>query len=130
MRTLEDEAVQQLLQKKDRRGRPRKFPIEETGLTIKGIRVNGTVKQRKKKDTEIYHSNGQRIAKRERGRPRKTLISHASPISDSGSSILSATSVQYLPPPHLEGRDYRPQGAYHPQLHPPPGDNNQFSSSS
>ncbi|CUM46835.1 unnamed protein product [Debaryomyces fabryi] len=127
MRTLEDEAVQQLLQKKDRRGRPRKFPIEETGLTIKGIRVNGTVKQRKKKDTEIYHSNGQRIAKRERGRPRKTLISPASPISDSGSSILSVTSVPYLPPPHLEGRDYRPQATYHSQIHPLPGDNTQLN---
>lgn len=41
MRNLGDEAVQQLLKKKDRRGRPRKFPVEETGVTIKGIRING-----------------------------------------------------------------------------------------
>lgn len=130
MRTLEDEAVQQLLQKKDRRGRPRKFPIEQTGLTIKGIRVNGTVKQRKKKEAELFHSNGQRIAKRERGRPRKTLLSSASPGSDSGSSILSSASVPFLPPPHLEGRDYRPQGTFHhSQLHQHQ-DDNQFNGSS
>lgn len=131
MRTLEDKAVQQLLQKKDKRGRPRKFPIEQTGLTIKGIRVNGTAKQRKKKAAELFHSNGQRIAKRERGRPRKTLLSSASPGSDSGSSILSSASVPYLPPPHLEGRDYRPQGTFHhSQLHQLQDDNPQFNGSS
>lgn len=48
MRKLEDDAVQELLLKKDKRGRPRKFPIEQTGLTIKGIRVNGVSKHKKK----------------------------------------------------------------------------------
>lgn len=42
LRKFEDEAVQQLLLKKDKRGRPRKFPVEQTGVTIKGIRVNGS----------------------------------------------------------------------------------------
>lgn len=71
LRTLGDGAVQDLLQKKDRRGRPRKFPVEQTGLTIKGIRVNGTMKQRRKKDEELFHSQLGRVAKRERGRPKK-----------------------------------------------------------
>lgn len=42
LRSLEDETVKNLIKKKDRRGRPRKFPVEQTGITIKGIRVNGT----------------------------------------------------------------------------------------
>lgn len=71
MRTLGDDAVQQLLQKKDRRGRPRKFPVEQTGVTIKGIRVNGTLKQRRKKEDEMFHSQLGRVVKRERGRPKK-----------------------------------------------------------
>lgn len=63
LRSLEDDAVKQLIQKKDRRGRPRKFPIEETGITIKGIRVNGRGKLNRQstenpkniKHTEISH---------------------------------------------------------------------------
>lgn len=46
LRNLDDDAVKQLLQKKDRRGRPRKFPVEQTGITIKGIRVNGNKKKK------------------------------------------------------------------------------------
>jgi predicted type IV restriction endonuclease len=46
LRKLDDDAVKQLMQKKDRRGRPRKFPVEQTGLTIKGIRVNGNRKKK------------------------------------------------------------------------------------
>lgn len=71
LRLLEDEAVQELILKKDRRGRPRKFPIEETGLTIKGIRVNGVIKHRKRKS----HSEALdgKSVKRERGRPKKIL---------------------------------------------------------
>lgn len=49
LRSFEDDAVQELLQKKDKRGRPRKFPIEQTGVTIKGIRVNGNSKHKVKK---------------------------------------------------------------------------------
>ncbi|KAK6465212.1 hypothetical protein DFJ63DRAFT_316448 [Scheffersomyces coipomensis] len=47
LRTLSDPSVQNLIQKKDRRGRPRKFPVEQTGVTIKGIRVNGSIKTTK-----------------------------------------------------------------------------------
>lgn len=46
LRKLDDDAVKQLLTKKDRRGRPRKFPVEQTGLTIRGIRVNGVKKKK------------------------------------------------------------------------------------
>jgi hypothetical protein len=53
---MDDEAVKELLKRKDRRGRPRKFPIEETGLTIKGIRVNGVTKNRKAKSGNMYAS--------------------------------------------------------------------------
>lgn len=37
-----DSELKELLKKKDRRGRPRKFPVEETGVTIKGVRINGS----------------------------------------------------------------------------------------
>lgn len=37
-----DVELKELLKKKDRRGRPRKFAIEETGVTIKGVRINGS----------------------------------------------------------------------------------------
>lgn len=100
LRTLEDDAVQQLLQKKDKRGRPRKFPIEQTGLTIKGIRVNGTAKQRKKKNSEL-HSDSQRVAKRERGRPKKTT-STSSLEPHSTSSSLEASSIQDTSPQNLK----------------------------
>lgn len=50
---MDEEEVKELLKRKDRRGRPRKFPIEETGLTIKGIRVNGATKNRRVK-TDLY----------------------------------------------------------------------------
>ena len=69
--------MQNLLQKKDRRGRPRKFPVEQTGVTIKGVRVNGTMKQRRKKDDDMYHSQLGRVVKRERGRPKKVQPSQA-----------------------------------------------------
>ena len=34
-----DSELKELLKKKDRRGRPRKFPVEETGVTIKGLEL-------------------------------------------------------------------------------------------
>ena len=34
-----DTELKELLKKKDRRGRPRKFAIEETGVTIKGLEL-------------------------------------------------------------------------------------------
>ncbi|CUM66325.1 uncharacterized protein PRCAT00003987001 [Priceomyces carsonii] len=71
MRTLEDEEVKKLLQKKDRRGRPRKFPVEQTGLTIKGIRVNGILKQKKRIRDNL--GSGAVAVKKERGRPKKAL---------------------------------------------------------
>lgn len=37
---LGDLDFQQLLKKKDKRGRPRKFPVEQTGITIKGVKIN------------------------------------------------------------------------------------------
>lgn len=55
LRDMDEEEVKELLKRKDRRGRPRKFPIEETGLTIKGIRVNGSSKNRKAK-AEVFIS--------------------------------------------------------------------------
>lgn len=66
--SLNDQAVKQLLEKKDRRGRPRKFPIEQTGVTIKGVRVNGTLKRRKP-STPTLEADG--ITKRKRGRPKR-----------------------------------------------------------
>lgn len=68
--SLDDQAVKQLLEQKDRRGRPRKFPIEQTGVTIKGIRVNGTLKVRKKSSTSTSPSPDQGI-KKKRGRPKR-----------------------------------------------------------
>ena len=101
MRTLNDQAVRQLMQKKDNRGRPRKFPVEHTGLTIKGVRVNGTVKPPKKKKS--VDMDGQKVAKRERGRPRKTLMSSASSSSESaGNYLQSGIAFSHLPPPPLE----------------------------
>ncbi|EDK40990.2 hypothetical protein PGUG_05088 [Meyerozyma guilliermondii ATCC 6260] len=62
LRDMDDEAVKELLKRKDRRGRPRKFPIEETGLTIKGIRVNGVAKNRKaKSDMYVSPTSGPRL---------------------------------------------------------------------
>lgn len=49
LRSYDQNEVRLLLQKKDKRGRPRKFPVEETGLTIKGVRINGA-KRRKHLD--------------------------------------------------------------------------------
>lgn len=46
LRLFDDAAVRLLLKKKDRRGRPRKFPIEQTGVTIKGVRINGSKKRK------------------------------------------------------------------------------------
>lgn len=66
--SLNDVAVKQLLEQKDRRGRPRKFPIEQTGITIKGIRVNGILKSRKK--TPVATGDDQ-APKRKRGRPKR-----------------------------------------------------------
>lgn len=68
--SLNDQTVKQLLEQKDRRGRPRKFPIEQTGVTIKGIRVNGTLKARKKPVLAAYAVPDQ-VVKKKRGRPRR-----------------------------------------------------------
>lgn len=46
LKCYDQDQVKELLQKKDRRGRPRKFPIELTGVTIKGIRINGAKKRK------------------------------------------------------------------------------------
>lgn len=67
---LNDQTVKQLLEQKDRRGRPRKFPIEQTGVTIRGIRVNGTLKARKKPSLTAYALPDQAV-KKKRGRPRR-----------------------------------------------------------
>jgi len=67
--SLNDQTVKQLLEQKDRRGRPRKFPIEQTGVTIKGIRVNGTLKSRKKRSESASPEEG--VQKKKRGRPRR-----------------------------------------------------------
>lgn len=56
--------IRDLMRKKDKRGRPRKFPIEETGMTVKGVRVDG-IKKQKGKPRATGNS------KRPRGRPRK-----------------------------------------------------------
>lgn len=66
LRTLDEKDVQTLLEKKDRRGRPRKFPIEQTGLKIRGIRVNGSLRGKKKPD-----SPDEDKVRKKRGRPRK-----------------------------------------------------------
>ncbi|OVF04689.1 hypothetical protein A9F13_26g00429 [Clavispora lusitaniae] len=65
--SLNDQAVKQLLEKKDRRGRPRKFPIEQTGVTIKGVRVNGSLKRRKPSSPSLDADGN----KRKRGRPKR-----------------------------------------------------------
>lgn len=67
---MNDQALKQLLELKDRRGRPRKFPIEQTGLTIKGIRVNGTMKGRKKVTLVLDPNN---VHKKKRGRPKREV---------------------------------------------------------
>lgn len=75
--SLNDQTVKQLLEHKDRRGRPRKFPIEQTGVTIKGIRVNGSSRTRRK---SIVSPTGEEEKKTlleqkdTRGRPRKYPI--------------------------------------------------------
>lgn len=61
-----DEA-DKLLQKKDKRGRPRKFAIEETGITVKGVRIGGLKHKRKK----IVDNSDPSVIKRPRGRPKK-----------------------------------------------------------
>lgn len=66
--SLNDQTVKQLLEQKDRRGRPRKFPIEQTGITIKGIRVNGTLKSRKRGPAA---ASPDQVTKKKRGRPRR-----------------------------------------------------------
>lgn len=57
--------IQNLLQKKDRRGRPRKFGFEETGITVKGVKVGGI---KKKKLPKVSDDS---VVKKARGRPRK-----------------------------------------------------------
>lgn len=57
--------VQNLLRKKDRRGRPRKFGFEETGITVKGVKVGGIKKKRQPKTSD------ESVVKKARGRPRK-----------------------------------------------------------
>lgn len=69
--SLNDQTVKQLLEQKDRRGRPRKFPIEQTGVTIRGIRVNGTVKSRKRSSNSESLEEG---TKKKRGRPRREQL--------------------------------------------------------
>lgn len=69
--TIKDDVLKDLLKKKDKRGRPRKFPIEETGVTIKGIRVNGSLKARKK--ASALRAKDSKIEKKKRGRPRKVV---------------------------------------------------------
>ncbi|CCE73243.1 Piso0_000272 [Millerozyma farinosa CBS 7064] len=114
LRALDDDSVQELLRKKDKRGRPRKFPMEQTGLTIKGIRVNGTIKQKKRKDSIVIDANGQRIAKKERGRPRK--LAKPENVHQPSAQIPGSQ----LPPPHLDslvGKSRQQQGQVFSQNH-------------
>lgn len=70
LNSLNDIALQQLLEKKDKRGRPRKFPIEKTGLTIRGIRVSGTGRATSSKTLDAV-GDQDKVAKRKRGRPKR-----------------------------------------------------------
>ncbi|PVH17927.1 uncharacterized protein CXQ87_000828 [Candidozyma duobushaemuli] len=74
LKSLNDVAVQQLLEKKDKRGRPRKFPIEKTGLTIRGVRVSGTGRGPSEK-AQVTASNvaadTDKVSKKKRGRPKR-----------------------------------------------------------
>lgn len=65
---LNDQDVKQLLELKDRRGRPRKFPIELTGVTIKGVRVNGSKARSKSVSSP---SPAVEKVKKKRGRPKR-----------------------------------------------------------
>ncbi|KAM9932504.1 hypothetical protein OXX80_007870, partial [Metschnikowia pulcherrima] len=67
--SLNDEEMRQLLSSKDRRGRPRKFPVEQTGITIKGVRVAGSLKGRKKESPVLFDAVNQ-VQKKKRGRPK------------------------------------------------------------
>lgn len=75
LKSLNDVAVQQLLEKKDKRGRPRKFPIEKTGLTIRGVRVSGTGRGPSEKRlpvaTTVLTAEMDKVTKRKRGRPKR-----------------------------------------------------------
>ncbi|OBA23883.1 hypothetical protein METBIDRAFT_30257 [Metschnikowia bicuspidata var. bicuspidata NRRL YB-4993] len=68
--SLNDQEMKQLLELKDRRGRPRKFPVEQTGITIKGVRVNGTMKG-KRKDLVASLNDSDKVQKKRRGRPKR-----------------------------------------------------------
>lgn len=68
---LNDQDLKQLLELKDRRGRPRKFPIELTGVTIKGVRVNGS--KSRSKSVSSPDPGTTKVAKR--GRPKKEKTS-------------------------------------------------------
>ena len=72
LKSLNDVAVQQLLEKKDKRGRPRKFPIEKTGLTIRGVRVSGSgrgpIAEKTLLPTVVEND---KVSKKKRGRPKR-----------------------------------------------------------
>lgn len=68
--SLNDQEMKQLLELKDRRGRPRKFPVEQTGITIKGVRVNGTIKG-KRKESPVPLDSEDKVQKKRRGRPKR-----------------------------------------------------------
>lgn len=73
-RRIDDEAVRQLILKRDRRGRPRKYAEEETGVTIQGIRVNGQRKIAKVKAAPVSKSSeNSGLPKRRGRRPRKVI---------------------------------------------------------
>ncbi|EGV61933.1 hypothetical protein PSN45_000629 [Yamadazyma tenuis] len=67
LREYDASEASKLLQKKDKRGRPRKFAVEETGITVKGVRIGGMKHKRKKSVTNPVPNQ----MKRPRGRPRK-----------------------------------------------------------
>lgn len=75
LKSLNDVAVQQLLEKKDKRGRPRKFPIEKTGLTIRGVRVSGSGRGPSEKcqpvTATVLTADIEKVTKRKRGRPKR-----------------------------------------------------------
>lgn len=72
--TMNDQALQRLIDSKDRRGRPRKFPIEETGITVRGVRVSGTMKRR---TATPLPAGEEAKVKRKRGRPKRDVESTA-----------------------------------------------------
>ncbi|PYD24022.1 hypothetical protein DND58_29040, partial [Pseudomonas syringae pv. pisi] len=72
LKSLNDLAVQQLLEKKDKRGRPRKFPIEKTGLTIRGVRVSGTGRASTTQKVQLpVVAVDDKVNKKRRGRPKR-----------------------------------------------------------